>query len=62
MTFCLNILRRIQRVIGGGVVYLECENEEKLLQFYKRDDIGFRCFGERQSEEGVCYHQLLKAF
>lgn len=62
MTSCLNILRRIQRVIGGGVVYLECENEEKLLQFYKRDDIGFRCFGERQSEEGVCYHQLLKAF
>ena len=32
MTSCLNILRRIQRVIGGGVVYLECENEEKLLQ------------------------------
>ena len=60
MTACLNILRHIQRTIGGGIVYLECEDEEKLLQFYERDDIGFRHFGQRQSEEGVLYHQLLK--
>ena len=33
MTSCLNILQRIQRVTGGGVVYLECENEKNVCSF-----------------------------
>ena len=33
MTSWLKILRRIQRGIGGGVVYLECENEKNFCSF-----------------------------
>lgn len=29
------ILGRVQRDIGGGIVYLECENQPKLLEFYQ---------------------------
>lgn len=32
-------------IIGGRVVYLECEDKEQLIEFYKRN--GFAEFGER---------------
>ena len=35
----------IQMMIGGRMVFLECQNDEKLIEFYKRN--GFIAFGER---------------
>ncbi|MDO4953425.1 MAG: hypothetical protein Q4E34_06345 [Synergistaceae bacterium] len=54
----LALLASVQRVVGGGIVFLECEQREKLMQFYGRND--FFKFGERSSSEGKNYFQLLK--
>ena len=57
----MRTLAEIQWRIGGGLVFLECENVRKLLDFYERH--GFRKFGERTAQdEGEFYHQLLRAF
>ncbi len=57
------ILERVQRDIGGGIVYLECEDQEKLLGFYQNDKNRFKIFGERFSEaDQTKYIQLLKLF
>ena len=37
----------VQREIGGGVVYLECEEKPELLNFYQNEKNRFRKFGER---------------
>ena len=60
MSFALQTLAEIQKSIGGGLVFLECEDEEKLLAFYERQ--GFCKFGERDSRsyDGQFYHQLLR--
>ena len=44
-----DILLDIQRRIGGGIVYLDCEDRPKLISFY--EDKGFQKFAERFSEE-----------
>lgn len=55
----------IQYIIGGSIVYLECEDAPKLKQFY--EDNGFIIFGKRQldNDEKDCFTgeyllQLLK--
>ena len=61
LKYALQALEGIQKSIGGGLVFLECENEPKLLSFYEKN--GFRIFGERdKSDEGEFYHQLLRVF
>ena len=63
MACAMEILSSAQRMVGGGVVYLECENRPKLLQFYESDANGFRTFGRRLSEKDqVEYIQLLRFF
>lgn len=63
MQAVFGILEYIQHQIGGGVVYLECEDKPELLRFYQNERIKFRFFGERYSEsDGVKYKQLLKTF
>lgn len=63
MDAAFDILEHVQREIGGGVVYLECEEKVKLLEFYQSEKNKFRIFGERYSEkDGVKYIQLLKVF
>ena len=53
----------VQHQIGGGVVYLECEEKPQLLNFYQNDTNRFRIFGERYSEKDQTkYIQLLKTF
>ncbi len=55
----MQTLADIQWSIGGGLVFLECVNEQKLLEFYEKN--GFRQFGERaENKEGEYYHQLLR--
>ena len=57
------ILKNVQKEIGGGIVYLECENKPKLLDFYCDEHNSFKVFGERTSKkDGILYMQLLKLF
>lgn len=54
-------LLEVQHQIGGGIVFLECEDNQKLLNFYTQEPNFFRIFGERFSEtDGTKYIQLLR--
>lgn len=41
----VNKIRQIQKEIGGRFMYLECEDKEKLLEFYTKNN--FKIFGKR---------------
>lgn len=61
MEMALSDIVCVQRKIGGGIVFLECEDKKSLLDFYCSEQNKFRKFGERISEEdGVKYIQLLR--
>ncbi len=61
MEITLSVLTKIQHDIGGGVVYLECEENPKLLRFYQNDRNRFRPFGTRTSAaDDTQYVQLLR--
>jgi N-methylhydantoinase B/oxoprolinase/acetone carboxylase alpha subunit len=61
MNMTLGVLKAVQREIGGGVVYLECENKQKLLEFYLNEKNRFRIFGERVSkDDNVKYVQMMR--
>ncbi len=63
MDAVFEILEQVQHQIGGGVVYLECEEKPQLLEFYQNETNQFKIFGERFSRaEGIKYIQLLKIF
>lgn len=63
MDYVFRILFKAQRLIGGGVVFLECEEKDKLLEFYQNDYNRFKLYGERFSErEQKKYLQLLRFF
>ncbi|WP_322923772.1 GNAT family acetyltransferase [Paenibacillus campi] len=40
------------RIVGGRILYLECENVEKILNFYKSN--GFNQIENYESENGYC--------
>lgn len=42
-------IRIMQQVVGGKVLYLECENKQKLLDFYQSN--GFVKFSERKLDK-----------
>ena len=44
-----NKIKEIQNIIGGRYVFLECEDNEKLKEFYELN--GFECFGKRNLEK-----------
>lgn len=57
----IDTLNGIRHLIGGGVIYLDCEDRPKLRTFYESKDVGFRLFGERVSEmDGIRYLQYMK--
>lgn len=64
LTMAVDMLRHVQSLVGGKFIYLECENNEKLIGFYIRN--GFKVFGERsldideQDFSGHVLIQLLK--
>ncbi len=63
MDLAFKVLERVQRQIGGGIVFLECEEQEMLLKFYQNEHNRFRIFGERYSErDQVKYLKLLRFF
>ncbi len=43
LQLAVNKIRKIQKEIGGRFMYLECEDNEKLLYFYKK--CNFKIFG-----------------
>lgn len=62
MEYVMDILMDIQHRIGGGVVYLDAENREKLRLFYEKE-ARYKLFGERVSEaDGVEYLQYMRLF
>ena len=63
MDAAFEVLESVQHQIGGGVVYLECEEKPQLLEFYQNESNRFRIFGERYSKrDQTKYIQLLKTF
>ncbi len=63
MDAVFEVLENVQHQIGGGVVYLECEDKSQLLNFYQNKTNLFRIFGERFAEKAQTkYIQLLKTF
>lgn len=61
MDMTIVTLKEIQRQIGGGVVYLECEDKPRLLSFYQNQENRYQVFGERYSaRDKVKYIQLMK--
>lgn len=59
MGIVIQKLKEIQHEIGGGIIYLDAENNEKLLEFYQNDANRFIVFGTRQ-EKDVEYLQLFR--
>jgi len=49
LKLALDKVREMQNIVGGKIVYLECENKEKLLDFYTQN--GFVNFGSRKLDK-----------
>ena len=49
MELVRDILVDVQRRVGGGIVYLDCEDKAGLVAFYEKE--GFNRFDERFSQE-----------
>lgn len=63
MDLTFDILEKVQHDIGGGVVFLECEDKAKLLDFYQSEKNGFMPFNERYSiNDNIKYVQLFNFF
>lgn len=48
----IEIIKELQYMVGGMVVFLETENEEKLLQFYEAEN-GFKRFDIKEAKSGT---------
>lgn len=59
MEYVWNALKQIQRLIGGGFVFLECEKEKSNL-LSKYSSYGFVSVNERDSADGKPLVQLIK--
>ena len=62
MACAFDALRDVQRRIGGGISFLECEDKPKLLDFYQNDHNHFTVAGERMSPKNIKYMQLIRLF
>lgn len=49
IALALNDIEMIHKIMGGKVIYLECEDNDRLLDFYQRH--GFIRFGERELDK-----------
>ena len=65
LKFALDQVKIAQGILGGKIVYVECENKPKLIDFYSRN--GFFQFNERRLDpnevgifEGKVLIQMLK--
>lgn len=61
MQMATDVLVNIQRQIGGGIVYLDCEDKPELTTFYRRQN--FKEFDDRfSSEDNQKYIQFMRFF
>lgn len=63
LQLAVNKVHRVQKEIGGRFMYLECEDNEKLLAFYKKSN--FKVFGRRRldgDETDVSGNYLIQLF
>lgn len=61
MDLAINVLQRVQKQIGGGIIFVECEDKPQLLKFYQNEHNNFKLYGERfSSDKHIKYLQLLK--
>lgn len=64
MVIALDQVKLVQSMIGGKFVYLECENNNKLIKFYEKS--GFSKFGERylqrKDRENIGTETLIQFF
>lgn len=64
LKLALDKVQEMQNIVGGKIVYLECEQKEKLIEFYSRN--GFVNFGMRTLDKdetnlsGEALVQMLK--
>lgn len=63
MKCVMDTLKDVQRMVGSGIVYLECEDKPALLHFYQNESNKFQPFGARTSiQDNTSYIQLLRFF
>lgn len=60
MDLSIEVLESVQKQIGGCVIYLECEDKEKLLKFYQNGKNLFNIFDKRTAKDRTVYLQLYK--
>ncbi|OON84671.1 hypothetical protein BXO88_16090 [Oribacterium sp. C9] len=61
MKLATDVLIGIQHQIGGGIVYLDCEDKVPLTSFYQRQN--FKQFDDRlSSEDNQKYIQFIRFF
>ena len=58
LQLAINKVRTIQKEIGGRFVYLECEDNENLLSFYK--NCGFKVFGSRKLDGEEIFNSIIR--
>lgn len=57
-----DIMADIQHRIGGGIIYLDCEDKQHLKDFYIEKN-HYKIFGERFSNsDSICYLQMIRFF
>lgn len=57
-----DVMADIQRRIGGGIIYLDCEDKQQLKTFYI-DKNHYKIFGERYSvSDDIRYLQMIRFF
>ena len=63
MNSAMSKLVSVQHEVGGGVVYLDCEEKEPLLQFYSNENNRFRRCGEHISKvDNTKYIRMIRLF
>lgn len=63
MDLAIDTLCLAQHIVGGGVIFLECEDQPKLLSFYENENNRYKRYGTRYSEkDDRAYIRLLRFF
>lgn len=58
MDYALSVIFRAQEIIGGRVVFIECMEKPKLIEFYSRN--GFKIFRQDPDDKLIQMARLLK--
>ncbi|GAB6157874.1 hypothetical protein JCM39194_10740 [Desulfotomaculum varum] len=58
MDYAISVIFRVQELIGGRVVFVECQDKPRLIDFYSRN--GFRVFRQDPEDKLIQMVRLLK--